>query len=202
MMRAFGTGAPTNPFSSHRHGPGRMRFHFLVATSRSEMVERMDSLGWRAECIGPMGSGKSTLLHEFRDELESRGWTVAYAWFREDAPWISLRFLRESLGARVLIVDGAERRHRWWRWALCVVTQLRGQGLLFSAHEPLGLLPLISVQVTPATAGTLLRMLVPEREFSEAGLAERLGQHSGNFRLLLRELYDEHEAEHRSRIPA
>ena len=60
-----------------------------------------------------------------------------------------------------LILDGYERVSWWWRRRFEVLCRKRGAGLLVTAHQPLGLPPLVHTEPTDELAEQIVEKLLP-----------------------------------------
>ena len=68
--------ARNNPFAVQRVLAIRYR---LGGTTWDELMERLASLRFRAELVGPHGSGKTTLLEDLGSRLEKLGFRLRTA---------------------------------------------------------------------------------------------------------------------------
>lgn len=181
--------ARENPFRSDRVESVAYRFQ---GTTRAEVMSRLDELSCRCAIVGPHGSGKTTLLEEIGILLLASGCCVKALTLTHENPAFPAGFLKyfyEGLDAGdVLLFDGADlMSHRdWLRFRRTVASCA---GLVITSHHP-GLLPtLLECRTTPE----LLEEVVTELVGSDAAtlpLRQLYEKHLGNFRDVLRELYE------------
>ena len=162
--------------------------------------------GWWGEIVGPHGSGKSTLVAALVPVLQATGRKVVRYVLTPDsddrpeclAPAGAFAFLAKlALDDQTqLILDGYERVSWWWRRRIGVLCRKRGAGLLVTAHQPLGLPPLVQTEPTDELAERIVEKLLPQGDetITPADVRAAFAQHGGNLRETLFALFDVYQA--------
>jgi hypothetical protein len=176
--------ARDNPFAVQRVLGIRYR---LSGTTWEELLERLESLRFRAALVGPHGHGKTTLLEDLGARLAGR-FRVRTVTLREGDRRLSAvqrKILFHNLApSDVLLLDGAEQLGRLSWFEVRTRTRAAG-GLVVTSHRP-GLLPTLhECRTTPE----LLAEIVGELS-AEPPAGDLFDRHGGNVRDALRELYD------------
>ncbi|MCX7047254.1 MAG: hypothetical protein NTX50_17415 [Candidatus Sumerlaeota bacterium] len=186
--------AKDNPFGAERVLTVRYR---LRGATWEELMARLERLEYRAAIVGPEGSGKTTLLEDLAPCLRKRGFAVRFLRLDDATPywqrWLLLLKYRAWDAKTVLLFDGAELAPSpAWRWFRARARR-RAAGLLITSHRP-GLLPtLMECGTTPELLQEIVEQLLPgESSAMDEKLKNLYSRHQGNFRLALRELYDEY----------
>lgn len=185
--------ARDNPFATERVLQLRYQFPGNQAEAWSTLMDRLDSLHYRAALVGWHGSGKTTLLEDLGVRLREQGFqthaVILNAQDRRYPPPISQP--GESLGDRdIILFDGCEQLGlvNWWRFHW---QTRKARGLIVTMHRA-GRLPVLW---RCSTNADLLRELVGRlaetTSIADTELIQQLyASHSGNLREALRELYD------------
>lgn len=192
----------SNPFSTRFVRPGAVPFQFPPEHQESKqsldkLVDRLSSLGSRAQVIGPHGSGKSTLVRQLLAVLAQRG-LPSYLVSLHDgerhmpAGWATAA---QDAAARLVIVDGYEQLSAWNRWALKFHCRSHGWQLLVTAHQDVGLPTLFRTATDLATARSIVAHLVAssDKNIDEKSIADSFATAGGNVRDMLFALYDRYE---------
>ena len=188
---AFGRGAPTNPFSVQRIGPGNIEYRFRSVADRREFEDFRTRSEGRMEFVAPHGYGKSTLLHTLFDHEKREK-----VWFKisDRNPRLPMLWPVRWRSVRALYLDSAEllsRPHyeRIVRWAVG-----RRLGFIATRHTPSGLLPHWELRTPHEVVAALARELAPG---SEDVVDAELSTFDGDARSFFGRLYQAYEAAHR-----
>ena len=182
--------ARDNPFAVER--VLRLRYRFRN-DDWSALLDRLQSLNYRAAIIGRKGSGKTTLLEELAEHLEARGLRIHRLFLNDQSrayPATFLRFVRDSLGERdVILFDGSEQLSlsAWWRFRW---ETRRAGGLVITKHRAGRLPTLIECQTTRQLFHELVGSLHDSKTLVPDTLDRLFEKHHGNLRDAIRELYD------------
>lgn len=183
--------AHDNPFRVER--VLRIRYE-PMDTTWSALMDRLDSLRYRAAIVGPHGSGKTTLLEDLADRLRDRG--VATRMFtqraneRRGSATEIRRHFQTVDGRTVMLIDGHDHLSLRASWQVRRLAR-RSAGLIVTSHRRTTLPTLIRTRTTPA----LLRRMVAQLLHHEGPVppcdTDALWRrHRGNLRDALREMYD------------
>lgn len=220
-----------NPFSTCFTRPGKVPYFWPGSDRHSDNRVELESLIDRfvgnrcvGQIVGPHGCGKTTLCHVIADELGEIFPTVDYVAIRSGRDVEAMRYknsLRDSsttTGAKLTIVDGAERvsllqqrmivanlaRSKSFdpeltdpssRQKRSGLTPKLTNGLLFTSHRPLKFVPtLLSVAPSLAAFINVAKYLDPSLEMAEDQFAKLFGQADQNIREAIMLLYDRHES--------
>jgi hypothetical protein len=187
--------AALNPFSTRCVQPGALEYLFPAGGAAPELVDRLRTLGWWAQIVGPHGSGKSTLLYTLRPYLEAAGRCVEMCHLQAGQtrlPWGAER-ARQWTERTQLVIDGYEQlgwSARHWLWRNC---RARGSGGLVSPHRPVRLPVLWQTEAGLAVAQRLVARLLPQhlaQRITEDDVADAYAAHPGDLRETLFALYD------------
>jgi len=185
--------AHDNPFATERLE--RIRYRF-TGGSLDELLTRLETMGYRAEIVGPEGSGKTTLLEDLRQALQGKGLQTRLLFVNDASPLPEAecrRFLSELTPQELVLLDSADAIHRssWSLFRRHTITH--AAGLIVTSRRP-GLLPtLIECATTPALLKEIVADLAPQSSTISPGLLDDLhARHKGNLRACLRDLYDLH----------
>jgi len=188
-------GRPTNPFSAHRHGPGRVPYVFEEGDSLARTADAFERAGWTGELWGPHGSGKSTLLAALGEEMERRGLRLFRWQCRDDRPRLPPGWRWRLWRSDACLLDGAERLHEGQFRALRKACRRMGRGLVATRHEPCGLG--LSLRITTSVRqfeALVARLRAGSAETGGAeDAAEALARRGGDAREALFDLYDSWE---------
>lgn len=182
---------PRNPFATKQIRPGAVPYFFPPGMSLELLIERLEQQHWRGEIIGPHGTGKSTLLAALKAPLQARGKRLVEFTFRHGE-----RRLPSLLGEwdkqTLVVVDGAEQLSWFSRWRLRRRCGRAAAGLLWTAHQPLGLSVVWETQGDPILAQQLVEHLLGEARgvISPAEVEASLRATHGDVREMLFRLYD------------
>ena len=184
----------SNPFSTRHTRPGAIRFHFDDSEDETTVVERLASLGWWGQIVGPHGSGKSTLVAALRSALETAGREVHLVHLHQgdrQLPITSPAWL-DFTSATQLVVDGYEQLGPFARWQVSRRCRRRGCGLLVTTHRDLGLPTLYTTRPGLNVAVALVRQLLPPGEsiIGAGDIESAWRARNGNLREMLFDLYD------------
>ncbi len=197
----------SNPFSTRFIRPGAVPFLFPTEQTGAKqnlaaLVDKLSSLGSRAQIVGPHGSGKSTLVRQLiavlaRRDLPSHLVTLHDGERRMPAGWeaAAQHIAAEHTAVRLIIVDGYEQLGAWSRWALQFRCRSRGWQLLVTAHRDVGLPILFRTATDLATARSIVAHLVApsDNNIDETSIADSFAAARGNVRDMLFALYDRYE---------
>jgi hypothetical protein len=181
--------ARDNPFAVQRvHSLG----YRLEGTTWEALLERLESLRFRAALVGPHGHGKSTLLKEIAARLEERGFRLRKVLLHEGDRWLSREqcraLLRGVTPQDLLLLDGAEQLSRP-AWLYLKWRSRRAGGLIVTSHRP-GLLPTLhECRTDPALLAGIVRELLGQKG-EEIQVGELFARHGGDVRGALGELYE------------
>ena len=144
---------PANPFATRFIRPGAVPYVFDEGQSTAMLIERLESLGWWAQIVGPHGSGKSTLLAQLTPALEQAGRRPAMFALHDGQRRLPGDWLIEvsRTSARLIIIDGYEQLSRASRFWLKRRCRREGWGLLVTAHDNVGF-PKRGIHVTHGKA--------------------------------------------------
>lgn len=206
----------TNPFATQFVAPGAVDWIGEGQNSLEELERRFLHLGRRAQILGAHGSGKSTLLEHFvprlggiayrqdPDGAETREGGGDIVWLRlRSRPMRSVRQSKEYWKpSGLLVIDGWERLGFAYQCYVAWQTHLQAMGLLVTAHRDtssgltgrfLRLPVLYHAEVSLPLATELVSRIAPDTvgQIDEADLRESLARHSGNFREVLMDLFDQ-----------
>jgi hypothetical protein len=204
----------SNPFATRFTRPGAIAYLFAKGESATALVARLAEQGWWGEIVGPHGSGKSTLLAELGPALAAAGRKVAWRqigltradggdWERAPVSGVRKvppRFAAVTAGSEFwnettqVVLDGYEQLSWWWRRRVQALCRRRGAGLLVTAHEPLGLPPLVRTQPSEKLAQQVVAKLLADVQspVTAADVREAFARTGGNVRETLFALYDVH----------
>jgi energy-coupling factor transporter ATP-binding protein EcfA2 len=196
----------SNPFATRFIRPGAIDYLFPAGQSIDSLLAQLESNHWWGEIVGPHGSGKSTLVAALVPALEAVGQQVVRYVLTPDgdgrpeclAPLGAYAYIADQpLGpSSQLILDGYERISWWWRRRIQVLCRKRGAGLLVTAHQPLGLPPLIAIEPTEQLAQQIVQSLLPigDSIITPADVSTAFAQTGGNLRETLFALFDVHHS--------
>lgn len=183
-MRAF-----DNPFKVDRVSAIRYR---PLQTTFDEIMDRLDTMDYRAAIVGPEGGGKTTLLEDLQHALERRGRRTRMVFVNDTSPLD--RSSRAQLFARlrpdeIVLLDGADAigYAMWFSLRRRILSQ--AAGLIITAHRPGRLPTLIRCTTTPELLANIVHDLLPQGA-SDEDLQQLYHHHQGNIRNCLRTLYD------------
>lgn len=176
-----------NPFAVQR--VLEIRYRLPPDLAWKDLLDRLETLRWRAAIVGPHGHGKTTLLEDLAPRIAGRGFRVRTVSLREAHPRLDRaeEELIRGLGPEdVLLLDGAEQLG-WLSWTAVRLRTRRAGGLVITSHRP-GLLPtLFECQTSPELLAGIVEELAGPPDVEVGELWTR---HRGNVRDALRELYD------------
>jgi hypothetical protein len=175
--------AADNPFAVHRVLRQRYR---LGERQWARLLERLESLQWRAAIVGPKGSGKTTLLEDLGERLRARGLRTHLLYLFADCRTLPRDLAR--LGASdVVLCDGADQLSAlaWWRLRIRTSS---AKGLVITTHRPRRLPMLHRCTTTPQLLRDITTSLGVDLSMQESVALHAI--HAGNIREALRELYD------------
>jgi hypothetical protein len=156
-----------------------------------DLLERLESLEWRAAIVGAEGTGKTALLDELAERSPRRAARVELHGGETDPLPAAVDQLPEAPGAdTVVFFDGAEQLgpFAWLRFRRRVG---RAAGLVITSHRPGRLPSLILTTTSPTLLHDLVAEIVPDDIDALApGLEALFDRHDGNVRSCLRDLYD------------
>ena len=196
-----GGGAADNPFASEHVRPGMVDFD---DDSRNEDVvqslfDDFERARFRGQILGRHGAGKTTLLVHLAHEAVRRGHPVEL-WHRRTRERLTPD---DGPPKRVIYaIDSFDRRWPWTQLRTRSGRRLTRGGLLVTTHRRIGLPTLHTRNVTPKQAIRIARQLLGDRVMelpSESAMAAMLETAHGNFRIVLRQLYDGWERQTRAR---
>jgi len=194
----------TNPFSASRVRPGAIPFHFSDQQSLDSLIERLESHHWWGQIVGPHGSGKSTLMASLRQTLADAGHGLVIVELHDrqrrlPVDWEQVRPAKSGKNV-VVIVDGFEQLTRINRWRLKRHCRHKGQGLVVSTHQSVGLPTLYETQTSLETFACLVRSLMQDHPqlITAADVAECFSAGQDNMREMLFDLYDRYEQRRRN----
>jgi hypothetical protein len=199
MMRtaaAPGT-ARVNPFATRFTRPGALPPLHADGTplDLDALLARLESLGGSGAIEGLHGRGKTTTLLALAERAASRGMAVdcLRVRFLGDVPVVCRRVARLSPGS-TLFVDGWESLGRLPCLLVRGLARLRGCRLVVTSHDPAGLPRLLECRTSPGLLATLVARLPESGDvIGAADVDEAFGEHSGNLRDALYDLYDRFE---------
>jgi hypothetical protein len=204
MFPSTATLALSNPFCAARLRPGTIDFVFEAGRSVAQLVEVLESHGWRGQITGGHGTGKSTLLVSLVQAMQGRGCRTILLTLAAGQHALPRNFAAALRGTdvhNVAVIDGFEQLYPWSRLRIRWLCRMRGLGLVVASHRTSGLPDLYTTAVDPSRAWIVVQRLqdgyLPR--IQPADLADSLGRHSGNLREALFEQYDLYEA--RAREP-
>ena len=202
MFPAARTSGDENPFASQYVRPGAMVYVWPEGISAALIVERLKKHDWYGQILGPHGSGKTSLLLALITLLQDNGRQIAGYTLHADevvcprpsaeVPW--------RAGALV-VVDGFEQLTRWQKMRLKGHCRRARCGLLVTAHEDVGLPPLIELKPSEALAWRLAEQLQKPAgppDISQLEVAAAFQRHDGDLRETLFGLYDLYEMRRRA----
>jgi hypothetical protein len=174
-------------------------------------MDRLRTNSWWGQIVGPHGSGKSALLASLLPAIEEAGvptliWELHDGQRRPPAGWRqqldSARAVMSPAGSRpaVLVVDGYEQLARWFRFRLKWCCRRRGNGLVVTAHDSVGLPDLCSTAPTVELAQQIVIRLqagFPPHVHSD-DVTELFQRCAGDLREMLFGLYDRYEERRRA----
>jgi len=211
-MTVAPTAPVSNPFCAARLRPGTINYVFAGDDSMAKLVDVLARNRWQGQIVGPHGSGKSTLLACLLDDLRRRGHDVCAMTLHDGQRALpqssrhSPRAVRCSYGTRsvpatFIAIDGYEQLSYWNRWSLQRRCRRFDWGLIVTAHAPVGFATLHETDINPERAWEVVERLQRGHEhcIDREDLAQALGNHNGNLREALFELYDLYEV--RSTVP-
>lgn len=152
------------------------------------LLDRLQSLHYRAAIVGPHGTGKTTLLEDLAPRLRSRGLEPIFLRLDSSEPRLSeqqwLKVGRSQPG-QILLLDGAEQLPaiHWMRFRR---RARKAGGLLITTHRA-GRLPTL---VRTKTSAELLSDILDDLGFPCEDSPSVFHRHGGNLRDCLRELYE------------
>lgn len=182
--------ARDNPFAVER--VLRLRYQFRNDDWFS-LLQRLQSLNYRAAIVGPKGSGKTTLLEDLAERLETRGMRIHRLFLNEQSRAYPINFVQrvcDSLGEQdIILFDGCEQLSlpAWWRFRW--ETRQAG-GLIITKHRAGRLPTLIECRTTRELFTTLVGRLHEPAMLAPNTLDRLFKKHQGNLRDAIRELYD------------
>jgi hypothetical protein len=187
----------TNPFCSRRVRPGATAYLFPSGQGPAHLVDQLRQNAWWGQIVGPHGSGKSALLAALLPAIERAGRRTLLIELHDGRRRLPQDFRRaaDSDCPTLVVVDGYEQLGLWQRWWLKRFCRRRGLGLLLTAHAPVGLPELAHTSATPELAQQIVAQLQghhPSR-ITPADVTQRFGDHGGNLREMLFDLYDLYE---------
>jgi hypothetical protein len=187
----------TNPFATRHVKPGAMPFIFPAGESLDGLVARLADNEWQGEIVGPHGSGKSTLLASLIDRIERTGHKVVVYRLHEGDRYLPEQptNIRTILTGTLVVVDGYEQLPYLRKWMLRSLCNLRGFGLLVTAHARTGLPLLWQTAVDLATFKQIVNQLLAADAAQPTPLepddiAAAHAAHPMNLREALFKLYD------------
>lgn len=183
--------AHLNPFRSQQIDA--LRYRFLDLNPES-LINRLETMNYRAAIVGPHGSGKTTLLEELLSQIGEQGLEIERMSFGAHAQPLALETIRRTYTAarsrKLIVIDGAEQLGPV-TWLMVRLLSRGSAGLLITCHTPGRLRTLISTRTTPKLLKELVAELLNEQiapqDFELLKLYDR---HDGNIRDVFRELYD------------
>jgi len=177
--------ARDNPFAADR--VLAIRYKPQGCTWR-ELLERLESLNYRAAIVGPHGTGKTTLLEDLIPWLRSRGYDPILLRLDSTSPRLNpdqWHVVGAAGPRQILLLDGAEQLPLT-QWLCFRYRSRNAGGLVITTHQS-GRLPTL---IRTRTSAPLLSEILTElgaRCAEPDGLFHR---HGGNIREAIRELYD------------
>ncbi len=187
-----------NPFSTRHVRPGAVEFFFSDQATAGDLIDRLAAGGWWGEIVGPHGSGKSTLLAALLAAVEKTSWRPVLVELHDGQRKLPID-LHQAIPAgekTLVVIDGYEQLSNLARYRVKRFCRRRGCGLLATAHESVGLPPLVSTQTTPALARQVVSHLTRETpiRFADDEVDRLFAAREGNLREVLFDLYDLYEA--------
>jgi len=196
----------SNPFATRFIRPGAIDYLFPAGQSIDSLLAVLRDNHWWGEIVGPHGSGKTTLVTTLLPALQAAGRQVIRYVITPDgagrpeclAPLGAYAHLADQPldPSTQLILDGYERISWWWRRRIQVLCRKRGTGLLVTAHQPLGLPPLVVTEPTEQIAQQVVKRLLPSGDTSitPADISAAFARTDGNLRETLFALFDVHQS--------
>ncbi len=187
-----------NPFATRFTRPGAIGYLFPLGQSAIGTLDLLRSNRWWGEIIGPHGSGKSSLLAELLPLLEATGRGVAlYGLHQGDRTLPITKSDVKSWNADTqVVVDGYEQLSWWSKRRLQGWVKAHGAGLLITAHQPMGLPPLVTTQPSLELARQIVAELTKNdstQALTDVDIAAAFARHPTNLREMLFSLYDVHQ---------
>lgn len=187
-----------NPFSAICLRPGAIAFQFPPGRSAASLIERLETLGWRGQIVGPHGSGKSALVAVLIEALERSGRPVVLVELHDGQGRLPADLVRtlESKSGTVLIVDGYEQLGFWSRRRLRRLCRRRKMALVVTAHASAGFPDLFRTAPGLPLACRIVEERLRDRsiEVTPDEIRQRYERHRGDLRELLFDLYDLYES--------
>lgn len=185
--------ARDNPFATER--VLQLRYQFPIGTDGwALLLNRLETLHFRAALVGPHGAGKTTLLEDLGCWLKDRGFRIHSVFLNEQDrayPFDFFHRVKDEIGGKdIILLDGAEQLGavNWYRFRW---QARRAGGLIITSHLP-GRFPLLwHCQTDPNLLADLVGRLVETSSLPDQNQMQQLyDRHHGNLRDALRELYD------------
>lgn len=186
----------SNPFATRFVRPDAATYLTLQTPPIAELAERFESLGRRAQILGPHGVGKSTLLATIVSELRSRGESVQAILLHLGDRRLPLEFERSIAWDErpIVVVDGAEQLSWLRRRGLISKATKHGAGLLITTHTDLGLPTLCELVPRASDAVAIARHHDPQGIVSDDEIRAAFARRKGDLRETLFELFDLYRA--------
>ena len=186
------TTAKDNPFATCRVLKVR---YTPQSCSWDDLLERLESMQYRAAIVGACGTGKTTLIEDMHHRLTQQGLSCRSIFITTDikVPFKTIRQTLNSSAFDVLLIDGADHLNILvWHW-IKSRTKRRNVGLLVTSHTP-GMLPtLIECSTSPKLLSDIVTRLTPNTsnpQLDARRIEDLHRKHNGNIRDALRQLYD------------
>jgi adenylate kinase family enzyme len=193
--------ARDNPFAIEHVLKLRYRFGNDDWTS---LLNRLQSLSYRAAIVGPHGSGKTTLLEDLGERLSARGFQIHRLFLNEQSREYPAEFLRRGrknfTSNDIILFDGCEQLGSL-AWLRFRSESRRAGGLVITTHAGGRLPTLRTCETNRGLLGDLVCQLMQSEKTIAPEILDRLfDKHRGNLRDVLRELYDRAATEHTFRL--